>query len=74
MAIEALYLQLLHQAIGFALIHWLEQRGVPSLAAVGLAVVVALSLATAVNRWVERPAMQAIRRTWRRQRERLATA
>jgi peptidoglycan/LPS O-acetylase OafA/YrhL len=67
-------LYLLHQAIGFALIHRLEQRGVPSLAAVGLVVVVALSLATAVNRWVERPAMDAIRRTWRRQRERLATA
>jgi len=61
-------LYLLHQAIGFALIHRLEAAGVPSLAAVALAIAVALALAAALTRWVERPAMRVLREHWRKRR------
>lgn len=61
-------LYLLHQAIGFVLIHRLEAAGVPSLAAVALAIAVALALATALTRLVERPAMRILRESWRARR------
>ena len=48
-------LYLLHQAIGFAVIHRLERLGVHSLAAITLAFGLALCLATLLNRCVERP-------------------
>ena len=56
---------LLHQAIGFALIHRLEEAGVPSIVAVLLAAGAVMSLATLLAFAVERPAMRAIRRLWR---------
>ena len=59
-------LYLLHQALGFAAIHRLEAAGVPSVVAVALTVGIALALATALSRWVERPAMRALRSGWRR--------
>jgi peptidoglycan/LPS O-acetylase OafA/YrhL len=59
-------LYLLHQAIGIAAIHRLEAAGVPSLAAVTLTIVIVLALAMALNRFVERPAMRALREGWRR--------
>lgn len=58
-------LYLLHQAIGFALIHLLEAAGVHSLAAVALTVLMALALATALTYSVERPAMRHIRNWWK---------
>ncbi len=58
-------LYLLHQAIGFALIHRLEAAGVAPMAAVALALAAVLLLASALNRLVERPAMRAIRDAWR---------
>ncbi|MFD0724040.1 acyltransferase family protein [Lysobacter brunescens] len=61
-------LYLLHQAIGFAVIHRLERLGVPSLAAITLALALALGLATLLNRWIERPAMRAIRQRWQSRR------
>lgn len=61
-------LYLLHQAIGFAVIHRLERMGVSSLAAIACALALALGLATLLNRWVERPAMRAIRRRWQSRR------
>ncbi|MBL8262497.1 MAG: acyltransferase [Xanthomonadaceae bacterium] len=61
-------LYLLHQAIGFAVIHRLERMGVHSLAAVTLALGLAVALATALNRCVERPAMRAIRQRWQARR------
>lgn len=59
-------LYLLHQAIGFAVIHALEARGVPSLAAVALTTVGIILLAWGLTRVVEQPAMRAIRAWWRR--------
>ena len=59
-------LYLLHQAIGFALIHRLEAAGVSSLAAVGIVVLVVLALATALTFAVERPVMRLLRDAWRR--------
>ena len=60
-------LYLLHQAIGFSVIWQLERHGVaPGLAALAAAVMVTV-LATGLTWWVERPAMQAIRRWWKRQ-------
>jgi peptidoglycan/LPS O-acetylase OafA/YrhL len=61
-------LYLLHQAIGFALIHRLEAAGVHSLFAVALTTLAALLLATALTRFVERPAMRVLRESWRRRR------
>jgi peptidoglycan/LPS O-acetylase OafA/YrhL len=61
-------LYLLHQAIGFAVIHRLERLGVHSLAAITLAFALALCLATLLNRCVERPAMRAIRQRWQARR------
>ena len=58
-------LYLLHQAIGFALIHRLEAAGVPSLMAVATTVLAMLALATALTYGLERPAMRGIRRWWR---------
>lgn len=58
-------LYLLHQAIGFAVIHRLEAAGVPGLVAVTLAIAMALALATALTHGVERPAMRALRNGWR---------
>jgi peptidoglycan/LPS O-acetylase OafA/YrhL len=58
-------LYLLHQAIGFALIHALESRGVPSLVACVLTLGAVLALASALTYAVERPAMRKIRSWWR---------
>ena len=57
-------LYLLHQSIGFVLIHWLEHHGVAPVLAVVLTVAVMFGLATALNRLVERPALQLIRTSW----------
>lgn len=65
-------LYLLHQAIGIALIHWLERRGMPSMLAVLLVVLVALALATLVTWMVERPVMRWIRTMWRQRRPQMA--
>ncbi len=56
---------LLHQAIGFAVIHRLEAAGVPSLAAIPAATAIVLVLAAALTWGIERPAMRAIRTAWR---------
>lgn len=61
-------LYLLHQAIGFALIHRLEAEGVSSLAAVVATALMTLALATALTYGVERPAMRGIRRWWQGRR------
>lgn len=61
-------LYLLHQAIGFALIHRLEAAGVPSLAAVASVTLLVLALATALTYGVERPAMRRLRDGWRRRK------
>lgn len=61
-------LYLLHQAIGFALIHALEAAGLAPLAALAVALAVVLLLAEGLSRWVERPAMRAIRAAWRARR------
>lgn len=58
-------LYLLHQGIGFALIYRLEHAGVPSIAAIGAALLAVLTLATSLTFLVERPAMRWIRRRWR---------
>ncbi len=61
-------LYLLHQAIGFAVIHRLEAAGVPSLAAVTATALMMLALAAALTYGVERPAMRGIRQWWARSR------
>jgi peptidoglycan/LPS O-acetylase OafA/YrhL len=58
-------LYLLHQSIGFALIHRMEQRGVAPLAAVAITVGVIFVMATLLTYMVERPALRWIRSTWR---------
>ena len=61
-------LYLLHQAIGFAVIHRLEAAGMPSLAAVVATALLMLALASALTYGVERPAMRGIRQWWARSR------
>jgi peptidoglycan/LPS O-acetylase OafA/YrhL len=55
-------LYLLHQYIGFSLIARLEASGLDANAAIALTLTALLALATAVTRWVEQPALRAIRR------------
>ena len=58
-------LYLLHQSIGFVLIHRMEQHGVAPLAAVAITVGVIFVMATLLTYMVERPALRWIRSTWR---------
>lgn len=64
-------LYLVHQAIGFVVIHQLEHRGVPPLLACAVAASVSLSLAVVIRHGVEQPAMRWIRSGWRRHAMRL---
>ena len=61
-------LYLVHQAIGFVVIHHLEQHGVPAWLACGTAALATLALATLLHTTIERPAMQRIRDAWRASR------
>ena len=58
-------LYLLHQAIGFAVIHRLEHAGMPGPLAVLSTTLLAIVVAWALSRAVERPAMAWLRRRWR---------
>jgi len=58
-------LYLLHQAIGFAVIHRLEHAGMPAPLAVLSTTLLAIVVAWAMSRMVERPAMAWLRRWWR---------
>ena len=65
---------LLHQAIGFAVIHRLEAAGWTAVPAILAATAVCLVLAAALTWGIERPVMRAIRGAWRRRRAPLAIA
>ena len=58
-------LYLLHQSIGFVLIHRMEQRGIAPLTAIVLTVGAIFVVATALTYLVERPALRGIRSAWR---------
>ena len=58
-------LYLLHQAIGFAVIHRLEHAGMPAPLAVLTTTLLAIVIAWALSRLVERPAMAWLRGRWR---------
>ena len=58
-------LYLLHQAIGFAVIHRLEHAGMPAPLAVLSTTLLAILIAWALSRMVERPAMAWLRGRWR---------
>ena len=60
-------LYLMRQAIGFALIRWLEIHGVRSALAVWLAFLPVLALASLLAYGWERPAMRWIRARWKQQ-------
>ncbi|KRA42322.1 acyltransferase [Pseudoxanthomonas sp. Root630] len=61
-------LYLVHQAIGFVVIHHLERHGIPAWLACGIAALASLVLATLLHNVVERPAMQWIRDAWKARR------
>ena len=65
-------LYLLHQAIGFVLIHRMERNGIAPLAAVAITVGVIFVLATALTYLVERPALRWIRTVWHAHADRYA--
>ena len=67
-------LYLLHQAIGFAVIHRLEAAGIASAWAVVAAFAVTLTLAALLGALVERPALRAIRAAWAARRGGTAAA
>ena len=58
-------LYLVHQAIGFVVIHHLERHGVPAWLACTGAATLSLVLAALLHRLVERPAMEWIRGNWK---------
>ena len=58
-------LYLLHQALGLGLLMQLHAAGVGANASVALVIMGMLLAASALHRWVEQPAMVAIRRVWR---------
>jgi peptidoglycan/LPS O-acetylase OafA/YrhL len=58
-------LYLVHQHIGFVIMLFAQARGMPPLAAVGLALTAVLLLAWALTTWIEKPALAAIRDQWR---------
>jgi peptidoglycan/LPS O-acetylase OafA/YrhL len=58
-------LYLLHRNLGYTLLFALDRRGMPSIPNVLIAIAFALSLATAVNVFIERPAMEAIRKRYK---------
>ncbi len=58
-------LYLLHQNIGYAIISRMEKAGLTSEAWLILPVIVALLLAIGVNRMVEKPARETLRRLWK---------
>ncbi len=60
-------LYLLHENIGWTLIHHLEQQGIEANAAIAMATVLAFSAALLLHKTVEKPAMNAIR-AWYRSR------
>lgn len=64
-------LYLVHQAIGFVVIHQLEHRGMPPLLACAVAASISLLLAVGIRHGVEQPAMRWIRSGWRRHAMRL---
>jgi len=63
-------LYLLHQEIGFIFIAHLERKGMTPLASICIAAATVLLMATALTRYVERPAMNGIRAAYRRYRAR----
>ncbi len=67
-------LYLVHQAIGFVVIHRLEHHGVPPLLACAVAAALSVLLAVGIRRGVEQPAMRWIRDGWRRRAVRLEPA
>jgi len=59
-------LYLLHETLGWSLIHRLEAHRIGPNVAIAISCAVALALASALHFTVEAPAMTAIRRAWRR--------
>jgi len=58
-------LYLLHRNLGYTLLFALNRRGVPSILNVLIAIAFALTIATAVSGFVERPAMESIRKRYK---------
>ena len=61
-------LYLTHRNLGYLLLSWLHERGIGSIAAIAITLLLALTLATALTYAVERPASAAIR-SWYRSRD-----
>lgn len=62
-------LYLVHENIGWSVMRQLEQAGVDANAAIGLTLALALGLATLLTRYLELPAMGAIRRWYKRRQQ-----
>jgi peptidoglycan/LPS O-acetylase OafA/YrhL len=54
-------LYLVHQIVGQAVMVWLEHAGLPRFFAVAVAAAVAILLATAITRWIDRPLRRRVR-------------
>jgi peptidoglycan/LPS O-acetylase OafA/YrhL len=67
---------LLHQILGYEIIHQAYRHGIGPWVSIPAAVVATLLLASAVSTWIERPAVAGIRGAWKRRAEwrRRATA
>jgi len=65
-------LYLTHQNIGYVLLRATGEAGIPPAAGIAMAITLSILLAWLIARWVERPAMSAIRGWWKSHRERSA--
>jgi peptidoglycan/LPS O-acetylase OafA/YrhL len=54
-------LYIVHQNIGYVVLRWAQDQGIPHLAAILLAIAIAISLAAAITWWVEKPSIRSIR-------------
>lgn len=61
-------LYLLHQNIGYVVLRYLYAMQLPPFAVIPIVVAVSIVLAGLLSRWIERPAMKAIRTAWHARR------
>lgn len=65
---------LCHNNLGCALIHRLDQLGIPPQLCFLIGVVFSFAVASAVTHWIEQPITERLRGRWSRYRERMRTA
>jgi peptidoglycan/LPS O-acetylase OafA/YrhL len=63
-------LYLVHQNIGYVVMRWAQDQGLPHPVAILVAIAIAISLAAAITWWVEKPLIRSIRSHYKAYRQR----